>query len=76
MDRDRIEGKMKETIGKAEAEFGDFASDPETQASGRVRQATGAAQDLYGQTTDALVDAAGSADKVINTLTSQVKAQP
>ena len=49
MDTDRITGTAKETVGKAEAAVGNVTGDHETEASGRVRQATGAAQDIYGQ---------------------------
>ena len=77
MDTDRITGTAKETVGKAEAVVGNVTGDHETQASGRVRQATGAAQDLYGQAKDTLgdtfADASESADKVFASARDAVK---
>ena len=53
MDKDRIEGSVKDFAGKAEAGIGDAFGDARTQASGRAREAAGAAQNLYGQAKDA-----------------------
>jgi len=53
MDKDRIEGSVRNFAGKAEAGIGDVVGDARTQASGRAREAAGAAQDLYGQAKDA-----------------------
>jgi uncharacterized protein YjbJ (UPF0337 family) len=53
MDKDRIEGSVRNFAGKAEAGTGDVVGDARTQASGRAREAAGAAQDLYGGATDA-----------------------
>ena len=63
MDKDRIEGSVKDFAGKAEAGIGDIAGDAKTQATGRTREAAGAAQNLYGQAKDAArgaTDAASS----------------
>ena len=80
MDTDRISGKVKETVGKAESGIGDVAGDPETEASGYVRQATGAAQNIYGQAKDqfgdSLSDASASAERALHSLESEVKARP
>ncbi len=80
MDTDRIGGKAKETIGKAEAGLGDLTGDKETEASGYVRQAAGTAQNVYGQAKDTfgdtLSDATDSAQKALNTLEAEVKARP
>jgi uncharacterized protein YjbJ (UPF0337 family) len=38
--------------GKAQEAFGKFTGNAQTQAEGRVNQAAGAAQDLYGQAAD------------------------
>lgn len=61
MDKDRIAGTAKDWAGKAEGAVGDIAGDSETQASGRVREAAGTVQNLYGQAKDAARDAAGTA---------------
>ena len=77
MDSDRITGKAKETFGKAEAAIGSVTGDHETEASGRLRQASGTAQDLYGQAKDSLgdtfADATESAEKVFHSAREAVK---
>jgi uncharacterized protein YjbJ (UPF0337 family) len=60
-DNDRIAGAAKDFAGKAESTIGDIAGDAKTQASGRIREATGTAQNLYGQAKDAARDAADAA---------------
>jgi uncharacterized protein YjbJ (UPF0337 family) len=66
MDKDRIAGSAKDFAGKVEGTVGDIADDAKTQAAGSVREATGTAQNLYGQTkareaTDAAVSYAKDA---------------
>ena len=53
MDKDRIAGSAKDFAGKVEGTVGDIADDAKTQAAGRVHEATGTAQNLYGQAKDA-----------------------
>jgi len=53
MDKDRIVGSAKDFTGRVEDAVGDAAGDAKTRASGRMREATGAVQDLYGQAKDA-----------------------
>lgn len=84
MDSDRIAGKTKETIGKAEAALGETVGDEHTEASGRIRQATGAAQDLYGQAKDAARDKFGdtfedlgdTAEQALHSLEREVRERP
>ncbi|HTB03060.1 MAG TPA: CsbD family protein [Bradyrhizobium sp.] len=52
MDNDRIAGSAKDFAGKVESTVGNVAGDAKTQAAGRVRETTGAAQNLYGQAKD------------------------
>jgi len=61
MDKDRIAGSAKDFGGKVEGTVGDLAGDAKMQASGRAREAAGAAQELYGQTKDAVRDATDAA---------------
>ena len=56
MDRDRIAGSAKDFAGKIEDTVGGIAGDAKTQAAGKVREATGTAQNLYGQAKDAARD--------------------
>jgi uncharacterized protein YjbJ (UPF0337 family) len=53
MDKDRIIGSAKDIAGKVEGAVGDATGDARTQASGRVREATGTVENLYGQAKDA-----------------------
>src|SRR6201999_1168780 len=57
MDKDRVVGSAKDFAGKVEGAVGGIAGDARTQAAGRAREATGAAQNLYGQAKDAVRDA-------------------
>ncbi len=61
MDKDRIAGATKEFAGKAEGAVGDMANDASIQATGRLREAAGTAQNLYGQAKDAARDATDAA---------------
>lgn len=58
MDKDRVVGSAKNFAGKVEGAVGGIAGDASTQAAGRVREATGATQNIYGQAKDAARDAA------------------
>jgi uncharacterized protein YjbJ (UPF0337 family) len=61
MDKDRIVGTAKDFAGKAETTVGEMTGDAGTQASGRLREAAGTAQNLYGQAKDAARDATDAA---------------
>ncbi|HEY3794134.1 MAG TPA: CsbD family protein [Bradyrhizobium sp.] len=56
MDKDRMAGSAKDFAGKVEDAVGDAAGDAKTQASGRMREASGTVQNLYGQAKDAARD--------------------
>ena len=57
MDTDRFAGSAKDFAGKVESTVGDIAGDAKTQAAGRVREATGTTQNIYGQAKDAAREA-------------------
>jgi uncharacterized protein YjbJ (UPF0337 family) len=57
MDKDRFAGSAKDFAGKVEGTVGDIAVDAKNQAAGRVREATGTAQNLYGHAKDAAREA-------------------
>jgi uncharacterized protein YjbJ (UPF0337 family) len=63
MDEDRISGTARNAGGKIEEGVGSLTGDAKTQIQGKLDQAAGAAQDLYGQTTDAARDTAATFDK-------------
>jgi uncharacterized protein YjbJ (UPF0337 family) len=61
MDKNRIAGSAKDFAGKVEAGVGNIADDAQSQTEGRFREATGKAQNLYGQAKDAARDARDAA---------------
>jgi uncharacterized protein YjbJ (UPF0337 family) len=63
MDEDRISGTVRNVGGKIEEGVGRLTGDARTQIQGKLDQAAGAAQDLYGQTADAARDTAATFDK-------------
>jgi uncharacterized protein YjbJ (UPF0337 family) len=58
MNEDSVIGAARNLAGKAQEGFGRVAGDAKTQLEGALNQATGAAQDLYGQARDSASDAA------------------
>jgi uncharacterized protein YjbJ (UPF0337 family) len=72
MNDDRISGTARNVGGKIEEGVGRLTGDAKTQFQGKLDQAAGAAQDLYGQTTDAARDTAATFDKWLrNTVETQ-----
>ncbi len=72
MNVDRMEGTARTMGGKLEEGFGKATGDVKSQVDGTVKQAVGAAQDLYGQACETAGDAAavvrrqaGSLEKTI-----------
>ena len=63
MDENRLSGAARNVGGKIEEGIGSLAGDAKTQIQGKLDQATGAVQDLYGQTADAARDTAATFDK-------------
>ena len=52
MNEDRIAGTAKDIGGKAQEGFGRFAGDAKTELKGKLNQAEGSAQEMYGQLKD------------------------
>jgi uncharacterized protein YjbJ (UPF0337 family) len=72
MDENRIAGSARNLGGKVEEGVGRATGDVQTQVEGRLDQAAGAAQDLYGQTSDAARETAVTFDKWLrNTIETQ-----
>ena len=67
MDEDRLYGTARNLGGKVEEAVGRTTGDVKTQLQGKLDQAAGAAQDLYGQAADAARDTAVSFDKWLRT---------
>ena len=58
MDKDRIEGPVKEGAGKVEGAWGHATNDPEAEAKGERKQSEGKIQEGWGHTKDAARDVA------------------
>jgi uncharacterized protein YjbJ (UPF0337 family) len=63
MDEARVAGTARNLGGKVQEGFGRVTGDAETQFKGKVNQAAGAAQDLYGQAADGARETALTFDK-------------
>jgi uncharacterized protein YjbJ (UPF0337 family) len=63
MDENRVAGSARNLDGKVEEGVGRATGDVRTQVEGRINQAAGTAQDLYGQTADAARQSAVTFDK-------------
>jgi uncharacterized protein YjbJ (UPF0337 family) len=65
MNEDRFAGAAKNVGGRVEQGFGRATGDVKTEVEGKIKQATGAAQDVYGQAKDAAGDAYGQAKDAV-----------
>jgi uncharacterized protein YjbJ (UPF0337 family) len=54
MNKDRVEGKMKDVAGRVQRQAGEWTGDTEQQAKGTAKQAEGKVQNIAGQVKDAL----------------------
>jgi uncharacterized protein YjbJ (UPF0337 family) len=53
MNKDRVEGKVKDVTGRVERQAGEWMGDTEKQAHGAVKQAEGKVQNAWGKVKDA-----------------------
>jgi uncharacterized protein YjbJ (UPF0337 family) len=53
MNKDRVEGKVKDVTGRVERQAGEWLGDTEKQAHGAVKQAEGKVQNTWGKVKDA-----------------------
>ena len=65
MNEDRFAGTGKNVGGRVEQGFGRATGDVKTEVEGKMKQATGAAQDVYGQAKDAAGEAYGQAKDAV-----------
>jgi uncharacterized protein YjbJ (UPF0337 family) len=56
-----LPGSAKDLAGKVESTVGSIAGDAKAQAAGQIREATGAAQNLYGHAKDVARDTTDAA---------------
>ena len=67
MDENRVSGTARNIGGKIEEGVGALTGNTKTQIQGMLDQASGAAQDLYGQAADAARESATGFDKWLRT---------
>ena len=65
MNKDGFAGTGKNVSGRVEQGLGRATGDVETEVEGKIKQATGAAQDVYGQAKDAAGEAYGQAKDAV-----------
>jgi uncharacterized protein YjbJ (UPF0337 family) len=52
MDKDRVEGKVKDIAGRAERQVGEWTGDKEAQVKGAAKQVEGKVQNAWGKAKD------------------------
>ena len=73
MNEDRFAATGKNLGGHVEQGFGRATGDVKTDVEGKIKQATGAAQDVYGQAKDADADAYGHAKEAVGDAASSAQ---
>jgi uncharacterized protein YjbJ (UPF0337 family) len=54
MDKDRVEGKVKDIAGRVQRQVGEWTGDTKDQAEGTAKQAEGKVQNAWGKVKDAV----------------------
>ena len=54
MDKDRVEGKVKDIAGRTQRQVGEWTGDTENQVKGTAKQAEGKLQNAWGKAKDAV----------------------
>lgn len=62
MDKDRVEGKVKDIAGRTQRQVGEWTGDKESQAKGTAKQAEGKVQNAWGKAKDAVKKSNDRAD--------------
>jgi len=60
MNKDRVEGKVKDAAGRVERQVGEWTGDSKKQVEGAAKQVEGKVQNAWGKTKDAVDDAKSS----------------
>ncbi|MGA2963372.1 MAG: CsbD family protein [Candidatus Korobacteraceae bacterium] len=63
MDKDRVEGKIKDIKGRVERQVGEWTGDKDAQAEGAKEQIKGKVQNAFGKIKDAGRDAMNKAQQ-------------
>jgi uncharacterized protein YjbJ (UPF0337 family) len=67
MDKDRVEGKLKDIKGRVERQVGEWTGDKDAQAEGTKEQIKGKVQNAFGKIKDAGRDAMKKAEEKTRT---------
>jgi uncharacterized protein YjbJ (UPF0337 family) len=62
MNKDRVEGKVKDIAGRVQRQAGEWSGDSEQQVKGTAKQVEGKVQNTWGKGKDAVKDAADRSD--------------
>jgi uncharacterized protein YjbJ (UPF0337 family) len=62
MNKDRVEGKVKDVAGRVERQAGEWTDDPKLQVKGAAKQAEGKVQSTFGKVKDAAKKTADDAN--------------
>jgi uncharacterized protein YjbJ (UPF0337 family) len=62
MNKDRVEGKVKDVAGRVERQAGEWTDDPKLQVKGAAKQAKGKVQNAWGKAKDAAKQTADDAN--------------
>lgn len=54
MNKDRVEGKVKDVAGRVERQVGEWTGDTEAQVKGAAKQVEGKVQNAWGKAKDAV----------------------
>ena len=73
MDENRTIGTAKNLGGKVEEGFGRVTGDAKTKVQGKMKQAEGSIQDLYGQAVDAAEDTIDAVRKMPASLDDTIR---
>jgi uncharacterized protein YjbJ (UPF0337 family) len=64
MDKDRIEGKVKDVAGRVERQVGEWTGDKDAQVHGAAKQTEGKVQNTWGKAKDAVRSATDDTNDV------------
>jgi uncharacterized protein YjbJ (UPF0337 family) len=70
MDKDRVEGKVKDVAGRVERQVGEWTGDKDAQVHGAAKQAEGKVQNTWGKVKDATRSATSDTEEPATTDTA------
>ena len=78
MNKDRVEGKVKDVAGRIERQAGEWTNDPKAEVKGAAKQAEGKVQNAWGKAKDAAkktADDAATASKPPQRVSDETEAE-